>query len=124
MSDAAKTDPDSGAEAIEAAASARKNARQVFVLYIAGTTPQSTRAVVNIRKLCETHLKDSYDLEIVDICSSPAMAAAEQIIAAPTLVRKSPPPLRRFIGDMADTGRMLAGLGLLGNPYDDPSAEA
>lgn len=122
MSDAAQSDPDSSSDAIEAAA-ARKNARHLFVLYIAGTTPQSTRAVVNTRKLCETHLEGSYDLEIVDICSSPGLAAEEQIIAAPTLIRKSPLPLRRFIGDMSNTERIVAGLGLFGNPDEDPYAD-
>ena len=88
--------------------------RHEFVLYIAGTTPQATRAIVNARKICERYLKDCYDLEIIDISKNPHLAATAQIIAAPTLVRKSPAPLRRFIGDMSRTSKILDGLGLGG----------
>jgi circadian clock protein KaiB len=81
-------------------------------LYVVGTTPSSSRAIVNVRKLCEEHLSDKYDLEVVDISLNPSIASAAQIIAAPTLVKELPPPERRFIGDMSDTERLLSGLGL------------
>lgn len=81
-------------------------------LYVVGTTPSSSRAIVNVRKLCEEHLSDEYDLEVVDISLNPSMASTAQIIAAPTLVKEQPPPECRFIGDMSDTERLLTGLGL------------
>jgi circadian clock protein KaiB len=89
-----------------------KNGKYILQLYIAGLTPRSTRAVVNIKEICEDRLKDRYDLEVVDVYQQPALAKEEQIIAAPTLVKRLPLPLRRFIGDMSDTERLLAGLGL------------
>lgn len=85
-------------------------------LYVVGTTPSSSRAIVNVRKLCEEHLPDEYELEVVDISLNPSVASLAQIIAAPTLVRELPPPERRFIGDMSDTERLLSGLGLAQQP--------
>ena len=81
-------------------------------LYIAGSTPQSNRAVANIKIICEEHLKGQYELEVVDLYEKPYLAAGEQIIAAPTLIKKLPLPLRRIIGDMSDTDRVLVGLDL------------
>jgi circadian clock protein KaiB len=106
-------------EALEAAA-ASGQARYVLKLYITGTTPSSTRAIVNIRKICEEHLLGRYELEIVDICQHPTLAEGEQIIAAPTLIKKLPLPLRRFIGDMSQTERILLGLDL--RKVDDTSS--
>jgi circadian clock protein KaiB len=102
--------PDDSAD-FEAAA-AHANARYVLRLYITGTTPHSTRAIVNIRKICEEHLQGRYELEIVDISQHPTLAEGEQIIAAPTLIKKLPLPLRRFIGDMSQTEKILLGLDL------------
>lgn len=85
----------------------------VLRLYVAGTTPQSDRAISNIAKVCEEHLHGSYDLEVIDLYEHPALARGEQIIAAPTLIRKLPLPLRRLIGDLSDTERVLVGLDLL-----------
>ena len=99
-------------EAMEAAAAANARARYVLRLYITGPSPQSSRALVNIRKICEDHLKGRYDLEVIDICQHPTLAEGEQIIAAPTLIKKLPLPLRRFIGDMSQTDRILVGLDL------------
>ncbi len=96
----------SGAAATSAAATFKLR------LYIAGPTPQSTRAIVNIRKICEDHLLGRYDLEVIDICQNPALAKGEQIVAAPTLIKKLPLPLRRFIGDLSQTERILVGLDL------------
>ena len=92
---------------------AQENARYILRLYITGHTPLSTKAIVRIRKICEEHLQGRYDLEVVDIAKNPALAAGEQIVAAPTLIKKLPLPLRRFIGDMSQTERILVGLDLL-----------
>jgi circadian clock protein KaiB len=81
-------------------------------LYVTGATPRSARAISNIRKICEEHLEGRYDLEVVDITEHPMLAEGEQIIAAPTLIKKLPLPLRRFIGDMSQTERILLGLDL------------
>jgi circadian clock protein KaiB len=81
-------------------------------LYVAGSSPHSTRAITNIRKICEEHLDGRYDLEVVDIAQHPELTAGEQIIAAPTLIKISPLPIRRFIGDMSRTDRILLGLDL------------
>ena len=98
--------------AFEAAAADHDKARFVLRLYVIGTTPHSKRAIVNIRKICEEHLQGRYELEIVDIARYPTLAEGEQIIAAPTLIKKLPLPLRRFIGDMSQTERILLGLDL------------
>ena len=98
--------------AFEEAAMDHANARYVLLLYITGTTRNSARAIVNIRKICEEHLQGRYELEIVDISLHPALAEGEQIIAAPTLIKLLPLPLRRFIGDMSQTERVLLGLDL------------
>ncbi len=95
---------------MEAAAVLRAATCYVLRLYITGPTRHSTRAITNIRKICEEHLEGRYDLEVVDITRHPALAEGEQIIAAPTLIKKFPLPLRRFIGDMSQTDRILNGL--------------
>jgi circadian clock protein KaiB len=104
--------PPTEAYATEAAAAAYAATRYVLRLYITGSTPHSTRAISNIRKICEEHLDGRYDLEVVDISQYPSLAEGEQIIAAPTLIKKLPLPLRRFIGDMSQTDRILLGLDL------------
>jgi circadian clock protein KaiB len=87
---------------------------QIYVLrlYIAGTTPRSTQAIVNIKQICEQHLLGRYELEVIDIYQQPMLAVDEQIIAAPTLIKQLPFPLRKFIGDLSDTERILIGLDL------------
>jgi|SRR5436190_11437699 len=82
----------------------------VLTLYVTATTPRSTKAIANIRKLCDQYLNGRYDLDIVDISRDPEMARADQLIAAPTLIKRLPLPLRRFIGDMSDTNRLKIGL--------------
>jgi circadian clock protein KaiB len=82
-------------------------------LYITGMTPRSRRAIENIKTICEEYLEGRYDLEVFDICSRPCLAKDEQIIAAPTLIRKLPVPLRRLIGDLSDRQRVLIGLDLI-----------
>jgi circadian clock protein KaiB len=97
---------------IEAPAAAHAAVHYVLRLYVTGSTPRSVRAIANIRKICDEHLEHRYDLEVVDISLHPALAEGEQIIAAPTLIKKLPLPLRRFIGDMSQTDRILLGLDL------------
>jgi len=92
------------------AAARHDNARYILQLYVTGTTRNSERAIVNMRKICEDHLQGRYNLEIVAITRHPMLAEGEQIIAAPTLIKKLPLPLRRFIGDMSQTERILLGL--------------
>ena len=89
-----------------------KSKEYVLRLYVAGTTSKSIRAVANIKEICESSLKNRYDLEVIDIYQQPVLVKGEQIIAAPTLVKQLPLPLRKFIGDMSDTERILVGLDL------------
>ncbi len=86
--------------------------RYVLRLYVTGTTPASRRAILHVREICEEHLKGRYDLEVVDIYQLPSLARDEQIIAAPTLVKALPLPLRRLIGDLSNTDRVLFGMDL------------
>ncbi len=81
-------------------------------LYVAGMTPRSARAITNIKEICEEHLKGLYALEVIDIYQQPVLAAGDQIIAVPTLLRKLPSPLQRLIGDLSDRERVLVGLDL------------
>jgi circadian clock protein KaiB len=84
--------------------------KYVLKLYITGATPSSARSIRNIKKICEEYLKDRYELEVVDIYQQPVLTRGEQIIAAPTLVKKLPHPLRKLIGDLSDTEKVLLGL--------------
>jgi len=79
-------------------------------LYVAGTSPKSLRAIQNAKELCDEHLAGRYDLQVIDIFQQPTLARDDQILAVPTLVRKMPPPLRRFIGDLSDRKMVLLGL--------------
>lgn len=87
-------------------------ARYILRLYVIGTTPSSCRAVVNLRRICDEHLATGYDLDVVDVARHPERAVDAQIVAAPTLLKRSPLPQRRLIGDLSDTNRVLAGLDL------------
>lgn len=86
----------------------------VLGLYIAGPSALSRRAIVNTRRICEEHLKGRYRLDVVDLCQNPAAAREQQLVAAPTLVKQSPLPMRKFVGDMSRTEVILQGLGLPG----------
>ncbi len=99
-------------ESMDTEGVAQDAANYVLRLYITGSSPRAIRAIANIRAICEQHLNGRYDLEIVDISEHPTLAEGEQIIAAPTLIKKLPLPLRRFIGDMSATDRILVGLDL------------
>ena len=103
---------ETSAEEFEKAAARRDRAKYVLRLYVTGMTPKSTRAIANVRKLCEKHLTGRYELEVIDIYQQPQLAKGEQIIATPTLIKKLPLPLRRLIGDMSDTERFLVGIDL------------
>lgn len=81
-------------------------------LYTAGQTPKSLTAFANLKRLCEEHLKDRYTIEVIDLTRNPQLAAGDQIVAIPTLVRKLPEPLRKIVGDLRDTERTLVGLQL------------
>lgn len=82
-------------------------------LFITGTTARSARAITNIRTLCEEYLAGRYDLEVIDIYQQPVKAMEEQIIAAPTLIKRLPLPLKRLIGNLAERDKVLAGLNLI-----------
>jgi circadian clock protein KaiB len=81
-------------------------------LYVAGQTPRSLAAFANLKKICEDHLPGRYNIEVVDLVKHPQLAAGDQILAIPTLVRKLPQPLRKIVGDLRDTERALVGLQL------------
>ncbi len=100
---------------LERAAQARKAQKYLLRLYVAGINQNSRAAIQSITEICQQHLKDRYDLEVIDIYQQPVLAAGEQIIAAPTLIKKLPLPLRRFIGDLSNEERLLVGLDLRKN---------
>jgi circadian clock protein KaiB len=79
-------------------------------LYVAGQTPKSIRAFSNLKVLCEEHLKGRYRIEVIDLMENPQLARGDQIIAVPTLIRKLPQPVRKIIGDLSDSVRVLVGL--------------
>lgn len=85
-------------------------------LYIAGQTPKCRAATINIKAICQTHLAGNYELEVIDLVDDPALAANDQIVAIPTLVRIRPLPMRRIIGDLGNTDRVLAQLDLAQRP--------
>jgi circadian clock protein KaiB len=104
----------------EQAAETVDTGRYVLTLYVTGKTPRSTRAVENLRAICDEYLEGRYDLEVIDIYQQPALLAGEQIIAAPTLVKRFPLPMRRLVGDMSNRQRVLVGLDLACTPPPVP----
>jgi circadian clock protein KaiB len=81
-------------------------------LYVAGQTPKSLAALSNLKKICESHLRGRYRIEVIDLVEQPQLSQGDQILAIPTLVRKLPEPVRKIIGDLSDTERVLVGLDL------------
>ncbi len=79
-------------------------------LYVAGQSPRSVRALDNLRKVCDEHLAGRYRVEVIDLLVNPALARGDEIVALPTLVRRLPEPIRKIIGDLSDTARVLVGL--------------
>ena len=85
-------------------------------LYVAGQTPKSLAAFSNLKQICEDHLKGQYRIEVIDLIERPLLSRGDQIVAIPTLVRKLPVPVRKIIGDLSDTERVLVGLDLRAGP--------
>lgn len=96
-------------ETVEAS---KKDGKYILRLFIAGINPKSKRAIENLRELCDEYLKDRYELEIIDIYQQPIFAKEGKIIAAPTLIKELPLPIRRFVGDLSDKEKLLLGLDL------------
>ena len=91
-------------------AMAKKSKKYELRLYIAGNTPKSVTALKNLRRYCEEHLKDLYEIEVVDLLKNPQLAEGDQILAVPTLVKKVPEPVRKIIGDLSNEAKVLVGL--------------
>ena len=91
---------------------ARDKGKFLLRLYVAGSSPRSLRAIQNARQICDEHLAGRYTLEVIDIFQQPSLARDDQIIAVPTLIKKLPAPLRRFIGDLSDQKVVIVGLDL------------
>ncbi len=98
------------ARAARDGASRDDSKRYVLRLYIAGQTPRSLQALSNLRRICAEHLSGKYKVEVIDLIQKPQLAAGDQILAIPTLVRPLPKPARRIIGDLSNTERVLVGL--------------
>ncbi len=88
-------------------------------LYVAGQTPKSVTAFANLQQICETHLRGRYHIEVIDLVAQPQLSHGDQILAIPTLVRRLPEPVRKIIGDLSDTERVLVGLDLRPAPPHD-----
>ena len=97
-----------------------RNANVVLRLYVAGSTPKSSRAITQVKNLCETHLKDSYVLTVMDLYEQSELARADQITVAPTLIRLSPLPERRLTGDLSQSSRLFSSLDLPPAPLHPP----
>jgi circadian clock protein KaiB len=97
------------------ALSAIESNRLILKLYVAGQSPKSLSAIVNMKRICEENLHGRYELEVIDLYQQPQLASGKQLIALPTLIKKRPSPLRRIIGDMSNTERVLIGLDLRGS---------
>ena len=101
---------------LERAAQTPHAERYVLRLYVTGMTPRSARAISNLRAICDEYLEGRYDLEVIDIYQQPVLTKGEQIVAAPTLIKKLPLPMRRIIGDMSNRDHVLLGLDLVRAP--------
>jgi circadian clock protein KaiB len=84
----------------------------ILRLYVTGSTPRSLKAISNLKHLCDEYLRDHYELQVIDIYKNPDAVREEDIIAAPTLIKRLPAPLRRFVGDLSNTDKLLIGLGI------------
>lgn len=118
--DLSQKDPaDVTAEFEKALEKGKSQERFILRLYVTGMTEKSIRAIENVRKICDEHLKGRCELEVIDIYQQPDQAKNEQLFAAPTLIKKLPLPLRKFIGDMSDKERILVGLNILPKTSDE-----
>jgi circadian clock protein KaiB len=111
--------PAMSAGTLQSSPAHRSHKEYVLHLYITGTTTRSLRAIANIKNICENYLKGRYQLEVIDIYENPSLGNGEQIIASPTLIKELPLPVRRFIGDLSNTERILLGLDLQPGDYSD-----
>jgi circadian clock protein KaiB len=104
--------PRNATENFEEALKVRRGRRVEYILrlYVTGSTPRSLRAISNLKRLCDEYLPGAYDLQVIDIYKNPDAARDAQIIAAPTLIKRLPAPLRRFVGDLSNTQKLLIGL--------------
>jgi circadian clock protein KaiB len=109
---AARSNASSQAAGKRGAPNSKKPVAWDLRLYVAGQTPRSLAAFSNLKKLCEEHLAGEYEIEVVDLLENPQLARGDQILAIPTLVRKLPEPIRKIIGDLSNTERVLVGLDL------------
>lgn len=100
-------------EEFEQALKKIENQEYILRLYITGRTPKALRAIENIEKICKEHLEGRYELEVIDLVQHPELAESDQIVAIPTLIKRLPIPLRKYIGDMSSTENILVGLDLL-----------
>jgi circadian clock protein KaiB len=109
-----KTKLRSATERFEETINRKGSGRAVYILrlYVTGSSPRSLRAISNLKSFCEQHLPDDYDLEIIDIYKNPEALRDAQIVAAPTLIKKLPAPLRRFVGDLSNKQKLLVGMGI------------
>jgi len=107
-----KGNPRNATEKFEEAVNVKhaRRAEYILRLYVAGSTSRSLKAISNLKRLCDEYLPGAYDLQIIDIYKNPDAARDEQIIAAPTLIKRLPAPLRRFVGDLSNTQKLLIGL--------------
>jgi circadian clock protein KaiB len=108
-----KPKPINSTEAFEKSLNEKGEQKYLLRLFVSGMTSSSLRAISNIREICEIHLKNRYELEVIDIYQQPELGKADQIVAAPTLIKKLPMPLRKFIGDLSDREKVLVGLDLV-----------
>lgn len=105
-------EPENSTNDYESSLEKKDNEPYLLRLYVTGSTPQSLRAIKNLRVICEEYLQGRYDLEVINLYEHPELAKTEQIIAAPTLVKKLPLPFRRIIGDLSNSEKVLVGMGL------------
>ncbi|HEX5890826.1 MAG TPA: circadian clock KaiB family protein [Pyrinomonadaceae bacterium] len=107
-----KNKPRNATENFEEALNVGRGRRAEYILrlYVTGSTPRSLRAISNLKRLCDEYLPGAYDLQVIDIYKNPDAARDAQIIAAPTLIKRLPAPLRRFVGDLSNTQKLLIGL--------------
>lgn len=96
----------------ESKTTGKKEQKWELRLYVAGNTPKSVTALSNLKRYCEEHLKDRYSIEVIDLLLHPQLAAGDQILAIPTLVRKVPVPIRKIIGDLSNEEKVLVGLNI------------
>jgi len=117
-----ETTPKESTVELEESIENQKKGSYLFHLYVTGMTPRSLRAIGNIKSICEDHLKGHYELEVIDIYQRPELAKDQQILAAPTLIKELPLPLRRFIGDLSEKEKILIRLDLV--PKKDNTRDA